>query len=239
MSSPSTDPRPRTSYSMALMVPINNTTMERELLAWLPEVSRCTTLKIPRSKGLLTADTIPAYQQGAYEIARQLEGLPLDVLAYGCTAASFLAGPASDRAMQQRLCDSLQLPVVTTAQSMVHELQNLGLTRIALVTPYHDQVNDRLKRYLADEGIEVLAFDSLRAPDVDALGRITSSEVAAMARQVMSDECQAMFIACSQLPTFDILEKLSLEFQRPVLSSIQATAAQARATIINPPGRQA
>lgn len=214
--------------TLALMVPINNTTMARELCAWLPEVSNCTTLKIPRGKGLLTADTIPAYQQGAYELAQQLAGKPLDVLAYGCTAASFLAGPAMDREMQLRLANSLNLPVVTTAQSMVKELQGLGICRVALVTPYQDEVNDRLKRYLSEEGIEVRAFDSLRAPDVDALGRITAQEVAAMAKQVMTDECEAMFIACSQLPTFDILDSLSQQFQRPVLSSIQATAAQAR-----------
>jgi maleate cis-trans isomerase len=217
-----------TQRALALMVPINNTTMEKELCAWLPEVGACTTLKIPRGKGLLTADTIPAYQQGAFELAQQLAGQALDVLAYGCTAASFLAGPASDRDMQQRLSDSLGLPVVTTAQSMVKELQRLGVQRVALVTPYHDEVNDKLKLFLADEGMEVRAFDTLRAPDVDALGRITADEVAAMARQVMTDDCEAMFIACSQLPTFSILDELSHQFQRPVLSSIQATAAQAR-----------
>ena len=222
-----------THRAMALMVPINNSTMEKELLAWMPEMDECTTLKIPRSKGLLTVETIPAYQQGAYELARQLEGNNLEILAYGCTAASFLAGPSADKDMQHRLADMLQLPVVTTAQSMVKELHQRSIERIALVTPYHDEVNQRLKHYLTDEGIEVMAFDSLRAPDVDALGRITSSEVAGMARQVMSDACQAMFIACSQLPTFDILDALSAEFQRPVLSSIQATAAQARLNLVN------
>jgi arylmalonate decarboxylase len=107
-------------------------------------------------------------------------------------------------------------------------LQRLKIQRAALVTPYSDEVNDSLKRYLADEGIEVRAFDTMRAPDVDALGRITAQEVAAMARQVMTDDCEAMFIACSQLPTFDILKDLSDSFQRPVLSSIKATADQAR-----------
>jgi len=59
---------------------------------------------------------------------------------------------------------------------------------------------------------------------VHALGQITSGQVADMARQVMHDDCDAMFIACSQLPTQAILKDLSLEFGRPVLSSIQATA---------------
>jgi arylmalonate decarboxylase len=59
------------------------------------------------------------------------------------------------------------------------------------------------------------------------LGQITSKQVADMARQVMRDECEAMFIACSQLPTQDILTTLSQEFGRPVSSSIQATAWRA------------
>ena len=41
---------------LGLMVPINNTTMEGELLKWLPAGSTCTTIKIPRGAGLLTRD---------------------------------------------------------------------------------------------------------------------------------------------------------------------------------------
>ena len=46
---------------IGLMVPANNTTMERELLAWLPAGSSCRTLRIPRGAGLLTQGTVPAY----------------------------------------------------------------------------------------------------------------------------------------------------------------------------------
>ena len=213
---------------MALMVPINNTTMARELCDWLPEVSQCTILKIPRGQGLLTTQNIGPYQEAAYQLAEPLRGQNLDVLAYGCTAASFLAGPQADKAMQQRLSDHLQIPVVTTAQSMVLELQRLGIQRAALVTPYSDEVNDSLKHYLSNEGIAVSSFDSLYAADVIALGQISADQVAHMARQVMTDECEAMFIACSQLPTFSILDGLAQEFHRPVLSSIKATANQVR-----------
>lgn len=219
---------PAGAHSIGLMVPINNTTMEPELRAWLPEVSRCHTVKIPRGKGLLTPEVLPEYLDGAFELARQFGSEGLEVLAYGCTAASFLAGPRADRQMQSRLSDSLGLPVVTTAQSMISALQLLGVSRVALVTPYSDMVNQRLRQYLADESIEVCAADSLHAPDVDALGRITAGEVAAMARTVMTDACEAMFIACSQLPTFEILKPLAAEFGRPVCSSIQATADEAR-----------
>ena len=46
---------------VGLMVPINNTTMERELTSWLPAGTQCVTLRIPRAKGMLTSAAIPAF----------------------------------------------------------------------------------------------------------------------------------------------------------------------------------
>ena len=208
------------------MVPINNTTMAQELLAWLPSGTRCTTLRIPRGQGLLTKETIPAYMEQALQLAASLAGTDIDLLAYGCTAASFLSGPAADVQLAHQLSALIGKPVVTTAQSMVLSLQDTNAKKIALVTPYQDEVNLQLKAFLAASGIEVLAFDSLYAANVEELGRIESGAVASMARHTIQPECDALFIACSQLPTYDIIAELSAEFERPVLSSIQATAWQ-------------
>lgn len=209
---------------VALMVPVNNTTMEGELLAWLPANTQVTTLRIPRGNGLLTRETIPAYKKQAIELAASLAGLPIDILAYGCTAASFLSGPTGDAELAIELARVVGKPVVTTAQAMVLALKAVNARKIALVTPYQDLVNNQLKVFLTEGGIEVLAFDSLRAANVDELGKIKSDAVARMARATLHEGCDALFIACSQLPTYDILGELSAEFSRPVLSSIQATA---------------
>lgn len=48
---------------VGLMVPANNTTMERELTAWLPDGSRCVTLRIPRGAGFVDQGN-PASLQG-------------------------------------------------------------------------------------------------------------------------------------------------------------------------------
>ena len=58
----SADRRP---LKVGLMVPANNTTMEVELAAWLPQGSTVTTVKIPRGQGLLTKESIPAYRDSA------------------------------------------------------------------------------------------------------------------------------------------------------------------------------
>ena len=210
---------------IGLMVPSNNTTMERELLAWLPAGSTVTTVKIPRGPGLLTQETIPAYRDNAISLARQHFGKgQFDLIAYGCTAAGFILGPSGDAALSMMLSDATGLPVVTTARAMVSALQHDKARRVAVVTPYNDVVNEQLTAFLVHGGVEVIRLETFRAPDVAFLGRITAEEVRNLARATMGPDCDALFIGCSQLPTYSILSDLKREFDRPAWSSISATA---------------
>lgn len=209
------------------MIPANNTTMEREILAWLPAGTTCRTIRIPRGKGLLTPETLPAYRASAIELARQFATPDIDVVAYGCTAAGFISGPAGDRALAAELAAVTGKPVVTTARSMVLALLAQSAKSIALVTPYSDAVNRQLTVFMTEADIAVKHMRTFGATDVEALGRIQSHEVDALARQTMAPDCDALFIACSQLPTADILGGLERDFAKPAWSSIRATAWQA------------
>ena len=213
-------------WKVGLIVPMNNTTMEREILGWLPAGSQVELLRIPRGKGLITPEVLPAYVQSTLDLAAGMSK-DLDVVAYGCTAAGFVAGPEGEAQLAKDLQAVTATPVVTTARSMVLALRELGARRIALVSPYSENVNRALMKFLVEDDIKVEALASFNASDVDALGRITEDEVAELARKTMGASCDAMFIACSQLPTLNILEPLSAEFGRPVMSSIKATALQA------------
>lgn len=211
---------------VGLLVPANNTTMERELPAWMPTGTRCTTLKIPRPPGLLTKADLPAYIDCALKLAETVRG-EVDVVVYGCTAAGFLAGPVRDAEIAASLADIVGRPTVTTAGSMNPALAARSARRIALVTPYSPAVNESLRGFLAEAGVEVEILSSFGAADVEALGKITAAQVEERARDVMTDACDAMFIACSQLPTHGVVERLEQSFGRPVTSSIKATAWRA------------
>jgi maleate cis-trans isomerase len=106
-------------------------------------------------------------------------------------------------------------------------LDDLGARNIALVTPYLDPVNERLQAFLEPFGIRVEVLSSFRAETVDELAAITADEIAASARAAMRPGIDAVFIACSQLPTHAILLDLERELGVPVWSSIRASAWQA------------
>jgi maleate isomerase len=206
------------------MVPANNTTMERELLAWLPG-SSCVTLRIGRGKGLLTRDSLGDYNAGALELAASFAAHDIDVVVFGCTAAGFMMGPRSNAEFAGELGRVTGKPVVTTAHSMVCAMREAKAKEIAVVTPYSDEVNRQLTDYLDASAVRVKRLNSFRAPDTAALGRITSAEVRSLARDTMGEDCDGLFIACTQLPTYEILDGLRRESGRPVWSSVHATAS--------------
>lgn len=212
---------------VGLMVPANNTTMEHELPAWLPPGSGCTTLRIRRGPGTLTLADIPAYVTQAIDIAESIVAESLDVVVYGCTAAGILAGPRRDAQIAAALVQVTGKPTVTTAQSMVACLEHLDVRSIALLTPYLEPVNERLEQFLASAGITVRSMRSFNAATVDELAAIDAAAVKRYARETMRDGCEALFIACSQLPTAEIIAPLEEELGCPVWSSIRATAWQA------------
>ena len=211
------------TVKLGLMVPANNTTMEPELLAWMAD-TQCTTLRIPRGQGLLGPAEIPAYVAQALELARGYDRNQTDIVAYGCTAAGFIGGPARDAEIQASLATITGKPVVTTASAMIAVLRHIGAQHIAVVTPYLDLVNERLRAYLEQSGITVVKLASFKAATTEELAKITPQQIAALARETMTSDADAMFIACSQLPTKNIMDGLEREFGKPVWSSIKATA---------------
>jgi maleate cis-trans isomerase len=209
---------------IGLLVPINNTTMEAELLAWLPVGCTCRTLRIPRGKETLTPQDLPAYVAQAMKMAKVFAAADIDLVVYGCTAAGFMLGPSRDAEIAAELSRVTGKPVVTTASAMIVALRHLGARNIALVTPYLDLVNERLQKFLVESDIAVEILASFRAQSVDDLAAITPAQIAALSREVMRESCDVLFIACSQLPTRDILSGLERDLGRPAWSSIRATA---------------
>jgi len=215
---------------LGLMVPGNNTTMEVELLAWLPAGSTCQTIKIPRDPGPTTRVTAPAYTAKAVKLSEDFAQGNIDVVVFGCTAASFMCGPQADAELQRAISKASTKPTVTTAGSMSVSLKAIGARKIAVLTPYVAEVNGGLTEFLTSEHIEIVRLSSFNCANVHELGKITAAQVSERAHALMAELTEpvdALFIACTQLPTRDILEPLRQAFKIPVLTSIQVTAEQA------------
>lgn len=218
---------------IGLIVPANNTTMEPEIAALAPFPVTVSVARVTRGPGLLTRADLRAYKANARAAAETLiETRPAAVF-YGCTAAGFLSGPDMDAAFTAELTAHLGVPVLSTARAMVEILSREGARTVDVVSPYSVEVNDALVAFLAEAGIAVGRVGRLSAANVEALGRLTAEDVYAAAARRPTTEAQAVFIACSQLPTAGILARLRGELGIPVWSSIAATAELGFARVEN------
>jgi maleate cis-trans isomerase len=85
-------------------------------------------------------------------------------------------------------------------------------------------VNDGLRGYLESSGVKVETLDSFYCKTTAELGRISEQQVLELALRTVTPRSESLFIACSQLPTLNVVAKLRAQLAIPVWSSIQATA---------------
>ena len=113
-------------------------------------------------------------------------------------------------------------PAVTTSGALLEALAELRVRRVALVTPYTESVTRALEAYVAQAGVRVTgrAFMGLTRH----IWKVPYKDVVAMARQaVPQGNADALFISCTNLPTYDVIPQLEAELRIPVISANQVT----------------
>jgi maleate cis-trans isomerase len=212
------------STKALLIVPANNTTMEPEIAALCPELHQILVARVQRPMRTLSADDMAGYGEATIEAVAPFVSERPDIVVHGCTAGGFLAGPAGNARIVAELERVTGAPVVSTADAMVEALRYSQVRSTTVVTPYLPSVNEGLTRYVEAGGIEVETLASFLCETVDALGAVTEPQVLEKALAAVTPQSRALFIACSQLPTLNIIAPLRERLGVPVWSSIRATA---------------
>src|SRR5690606_10072924 len=118
-----------------------------------------------------------------------------EVIVYGCTSGSVL-----DLDFDQRLVDRIQaavdIPSIATAGAVVEGLRALGARKVAVATPYCDDINERERKFLESRGFEVTALKALHLRDSHAIPATSDVEVYALARSADTPDADALFISC-------------------------------------------
>ena len=194
-------------------------TIEHELrmIFDLPGVA-CFVNRLP-CDATITPDTLQAMEG---EIARAasliLPELSVDVMAYGCTSGSLFIGPESIHELihtthPQTIC-------TTPIEAATAALEALKARSIALITPYADEINQRLRDHLRQNGFEVPVMGSWNEPLDAKVGRISPESIRNAALDLgRSDRADTVFISCTNLRALSIIEALENELGKPVISS--------------------
>ncbi len=153
-----------------------------------------------------------------------LPEVSLDVMAFGCTSATVLIGEDEvfghiREARPGVLC-------TTPITAAIEGLTKLGSSRIALLTPYEDEINQKLCKFVEDRGIDVAVMGSFNHKNDDEVARISQDSIKDAVRELVagSSSVDGVFVSCTSLRVANIVEELEAELGVPVTSSNHALA---------------
>ncbi len=208
---------------IGLLVPTGNTVMEPEFQRMKPEGLSVHANRIYLEK--VTPEALKGMEGEAEAAASALVSCRLGVIAFGCTSGSFVGGKGYEAKLEAKISAATGLPAVTTSGAVLRALARLGVARVALATPYIDEVNAIEERWLEDNGIEVTASaggDIVETADIQECEPDVAYE---RARAVDNPRAEAIFISCTGFRTLEVIERLEAELGKPVISANQATFA--------------
>jgi maleate isomerase len=155
------------------------------------------------------------------ESARLLAMVKPDVIMLAHTATSYTLGRRAEAELMQRLQGQYGTPVATAFASVVAALNALGVTRVALGTPYGEETTLKGKALLEEHGFEVVSHRCLE--NVTNIYDETPERAYRLGRDVDMPAVQAVFLSGLGMPTISILETLEQDLGKPVISAASAT----------------
>ena len=152
-----------------------------------------------------------------------LPGTKLDVVAYGCTSGAIVIGEEKVFARIREARPGVACTTPITAG--IAGLKKLGVGRIALLTPYVDEVNQMFRRHVEQQGIAVPVMGSFNHENDNEVARISQASIKDAVRVLAREPgVDGVFVSCTSLRVADIAEELEAELGKPVTSSNHALA---------------
>lgn len=149
----------------------------------------------------------------------------LDAVAYSCTSGTAVIGydGVRDRIQAARA----GVPVITPITASLAALDTFNANRIAVLTPYVDDVNAVIDRHLTEAGKDIVAFSSFGIEDNEEMAALAPEAIYQAALQADRPEAEALFISCTAIRAVEVAERIEQTLRKPVVTANQAMFWQA------------
>lgn len=211
----------RGAKCIGLILLSTDLTLERDIRKIVPKEKVATFINRVTYANPMTVENLAAMETGLVQAATDiLPGVALDSLAFACTSGSIAIGP--DKVFQRLNEGQPGVPATTPITAAIDGCRRLDISKISLLTPYHDEVNQPIRAFIEESGIDVLSMSTFDLDSDIDVALIPTEAIIEAALEADHMDAEAIFLSCTALRAVDCLDTLEDRLGKPVLSSNQA-----------------
>lgn len=172
----------------------------------------------------VTNDTLSHMAEDLSRSARMLPA-PREyaVVGYGCTSGTAVIGPERVAGLVRDGCRTRAVTDPLTAT--IAACREKGISRLALLSPYIEEVNIPVIEAFGRAGIEFVSVATFDERIEQRVVRISATSVIEAACSIgRSRNVEGVFMSCTNLRTYGVLGPVSKRLGKPALSSNSALA---------------
>lgn len=201
------------------LIPSTNTTVEIEYTRLLPPTLQPHYARLGKERGV---PFMPSRKDDLEYQSKMLGNAKVEVIGLIQTSASLFEDDY-DATAKQIMTENSGAPAVTSAEAIGQAVKALRANRIALVSPYSDDVIGRAKQYYETRyGLEVLATEAFGATDSYAIGGLSADNATDAFARIDRPEIEVLVVPGGNFPTMQSVAGWEQQFGKPVLTTNQA-----------------
>lgn len=149
-----------------------------------------------------------------------LPGGRLDAVAYSCTSGTVVMGYDAVRGLVEAARPGV--PCIAPITAALAALDRFAADRLAVLTPYIDEVNAAIAGYLEAHGKSIAGFTSFHFEGNEQMAALPSEAIYQAALEADRPDADALFISCTAIRAVDVVERIEQALGKPVVTANQA-----------------
>jgi maleate isomerase len=169
-------------------------------------------------------DLLKAHEQ-ILEKVEQLDAEGVDVINVGGSPVVTLYGKAGHERLIEEIAARTQRPFVTALQAEIEAIQAMSDGQhILIASPYPIAQTEKRVTVLAEEGLHVVAHDSLDIERNRVIAELNPQAVAGQAIDLAraNPDGDVIYMPCGSLPATSVIDQIEASTGLPVVTCVQA-----------------
>jgi maleate isomerase len=219
---------------VGLIVPSSNTVAEVDFYRRLPSWASLHTARLYLAE--VTQDDeavmIDEHLPGAL---RDLSTARPDVVVFACTSAGTLRGNAGEQELIAQIGERTACRAISVAAAVRKLITASGAQRVGVLTPYVEEVNDKIRASLQEDGLEVTLIHGMGITANLEIGAIEPDRITEFAcEKFKGSAVEVLFASCTNFRALEAREQIEHDLELPVVTSNQAALAAAIEVLSEP-----